>query len=99
VKQPWRTPVIGVSCHSGEGLDELVRAIEQHQSVAFDTEHGARRRLSIANFRLQKTAENLLLERFFATSNALAPAFAERLVRREADPYSLAKELLSASLR
>jgi LAO/AO transport system kinase len=98
-KQHWRPPVIGVSCHSGEGLDALVSAIEQHHSVVFDTECGARRRFSIANFRLQKTAENLLLERFFAAANALAPVFAERLVKREADPYSLATELLSASLR
>jgi LAO/AO transport system kinase len=94
----WRPPVIGVSCYSGEGLDALVSAIGQHRSVAFGTESGGRRRLSIANFRLQKTAENLLLERFATAANALAPAFAERLRRRDGDPYSLAHELLLASL-
>jgi LAO/AO transport system kinase len=66
--------------------------------MTFDTDSGQRRRLSIASFRLQKTAENLLLERFVKAAGALAPAFAERLRNRDGDPYSLANELLAASL-
>jgi LAO/AO transport system kinase len=96
--QEWQAPVLGISSHTGEGLDALVSAINLHRSVTFETENGRRRRLSIARFRLQKTAENLLLERFFTAANALAPTFAERLRQREADPYSLANELLAAFL-
>ena len=94
----WRPPVVGISCYSGEGLDSLVSAIGQHRSVAFGSESGGARRLSIANFRLQKTAENLLLERFATAAGALAPGFAERLRTRDGDPYSLANELLCATL-
>jgi LAO/AO transport system kinase len=97
--QEWCPPVIGISCYSGEGLDTLVSAIGRHRAIAFDTEIGNRRRLSIANFRLRKTAENLLLERFGTAASAFTPAFAERLRRRDGDPYSLATELLEAALR
>ena len=73
-------------------------AIAKHRHVAFETEAGRQRRLSIANFRLRKTAETLLLERFGdAIAKAAAP-LANKLMQREADPYSLASELLDSSL-
>jgi LAO/AO transport system kinase len=58
---------------------------------------GDARRLGIAMFRLRKTAETLLLERFNASAAALAPAAAQRLTRRDGDPYSLAAELVAAT--
>ena len=82
-----------VSSHSGEGLDELVERIELHREVARGPQ-GEARRLSIAAFRLQKTAEHLLVERFHKASAPAVPAFAARLSRREGDPYALANELL-----
>ncbi len=90
----WQIPVIGTSAVSGQGLDELVEALARHRAVAFDTPTGTRRRLAIANFRLRKTAENLVLERFGATFDQEGGALAARMVRRETDPYSLANELL-----
>src|SRR5690348_3446801 len=60
----WTIPVIGTSAVSGEGLDELATALARHRGVAFATDAGARRRHSIADFRLRKTAEALVLERF-----------------------------------
>ncbi|HEY1545270.1 MAG TPA: methylmalonyl Co-A mutase-associated GTPase MeaB, partial [Xanthobacteraceae bacterium] len=55
------------------------------------------RRLAIANFRLRKTAENLVLERFGATFAQEGGTLAARMERRETDPYSLANELLNSS--
>jgi LAO/AO transport system kinase len=98
-KPLWTIPVLGVSSLSGEGFDDLVRTIEKHRVVAAETEIGSRRQLSIANFRLQKTAENLLLERFGKSSEGLRVGLADRLRRREGDPYSLADELVTSSLR
>jgi LAO/AO transport system kinase len=95
----WATPVTGVSSLTGEGLDELMELIEKHRGVAFETETGRRRQLGIAKFRLQKTAENLLLERFNKVSMSLGPELAPRLQRRESDPYSLANELVISALR
>jgi LAO/AO transport system kinase len=62
------------------------------------SEAGQQRRLAIAQFRLRKTADNLLLDRFGdAFAKASAP-LAAKLMRREADPYSLATKLLNSSL-
>jgi LAO/AO transport system kinase len=98
VKSDWQTPVLGVSSYSGEGLNDLVNVIEQHRRVAFGTEAGRRRQLSIANFRLEKTAQNLVIERFAKAFASFSPSITTRLQRRESDPYSLASELVAAFL-
>jgi LAO/AO transport system kinase len=98
-KSDWSTPVVGTSAISGEGLDDLVTAIGRHRTVAFDTESGRRRRIDIARFRLRKTAENLLLERFAQDFGACAAPLVERLAGRTGDPYSLAEELLKLIAR
>jgi LAO/AO transport system kinase len=92
----WQVPVIGTSSVAGTGLDELVAAISRHRQVAFETETGRKRQLAIANFRLRKTAENLLLERMGELIARAAAPLAARLLQREADPYSLARELLDS---
>ncbi len=90
----WQTPVIGTSAMSGQGLDDLVTAIGKHRTFAFDTESGRARQLAIAQFRLRKTAENLLLEQFGETFAQAGAPLAARLLDRTADPYSLARDLL-----
>lgn len=97
-KPEWQTPVIGVSSYSGDGFEDLLEAIGKHRSLSFASERGRQRHLSIARFRLQKTAENLLVERFSQASAPHIPALAERLRSRDGDPYALASELLANSL-
>lgn len=89
----------GTSSSSGEGFDELLAAIEAHRAASRDGALGRARRQKIAEFRLHKTAQTLLLESFERTAGALQPAFAQRLARREGDPYSLARELVANSIR
>lgn len=96
-KPEWTVPLIGISSYTGSGFDELIEALARHRDVALKSETGRKRRVRIAGFRLEKTAENLLMERFARTSAALTPDFAERLQRHEGDPYSLASELVAAS--
>jgi len=96
-KSDWHVPVVGVSSFSGEGFDELIGALARHRRVALETDTGRRRRVAIAQFRLEKTAENLLMERFAKSSAPYALGFAERLERHEGDPYSLASALVAAS--
>lgn len=93
-KPVWTIPVIGTSAVSGLGFDALLEAIEKHRTVAFETQIGRNRELSIAQFRLRKTAENMLLQRFadeFANEDA---SLVTRLMRRETDPYTVAAEFL-----
>lgn len=95
-KPAWAVPVIGTSAVAGTGFDELLQAIDGHRNIAFDTELGRQRRMAIAQFRLRKTAENILLQRFsdeIAAENETA-ALARRLMQRETDPYSVAAEFL-----
>ena len=96
-KPEWTVPLIGISSYTGSGFDELIEALARHRDVALNSETGRKRRVRIAGFRLEKTAENLLMERFARMSAALTPEFAERLQRHEGDPYSLASELVAAS--
>ena len=79
---------------SGLGFDELVDAIERHREVAFTTPTGRDRRLSIAQFRLRKTAENMLLQRFAEDFASEDGSLAGSLMRRESDPYATAAEFL-----
>jgi len=93
----WRVPVVGISSYDGTGFDELIGALARHREVALHSELGRQRRVAIAGFRLTKTAENLLMERFARACAPLALDFAQRLHRHEGDPYSLAGELVAAS--
>lgn len=95
----WKTRVVGVSSYTGEGFGDLIKALQDHRRVAFDGEGGARRRASIADFRLQKTAETILMERFARESAQFRPSIADRLQRRESDPYTSATELVAVSIR
>ena len=97
-KPEWTVPVIGTSAITGQGFDELVEAIAGHRTIAFETETGRQRRLAIANFRLRKTAETILLQRFAGVVDTAGPPLAARLAERTADPYSLANQLLERSL-
>ena len=94
----WVPPVIGTSAMSGQGIDELVAAIERHLRHSLESQAGEKRRLAIAQFRLRKTAENLLLDRFGEAVARVSAPLAAKLMQREADPYSLANELLQSSL-
>lgn len=98
MKPEWTVPVIGTSSVSGQGLDDLVAAIAKHRAVSFETEAGRQRRLAIASFRLRKTAETILLQRFADTVQHAGPPLAAMLAERVADPYSLASQLLERSL-
>jgi LAO/AO transport system kinase len=91
----WPIPVIGTSAVSGEGFDALVDAIAAHRAFASDSDAGRGRRLAIAQFRLRKTAETMLLQRFADDFNGGDTALAAKLMRRDDDPYSLAAEFLA----
>ena len=94
----WQIPVVGVSAYEGSGLDDLVTAIAEHRTATKDTQLGAARRARIAAFRLQKTAEDLLLQHFDRAAAAAIPVLADRLAQRQSDPYTAARDLLKSAL-
>jgi LAO/AO transport system kinase len=98
-KSEWKTPVIGVSAFTGEGVTDLIDAIERHWQLSRGTDLGRRRRRRIADFRLQKTAETVLLERFHRASDHVRPELASALAERTSDPYTMAQHLVITALR
>ena len=97
-KPLWQIPVVGISSYTGQGIDELLARIDQHREVLASTELGAQRRRRVAAFRLAKTAEAMLLERFAVAAGELAAPLAERLAERGTDPYSAAQSLIEQTL-
>ena len=97
-KPEWQVPILGVSAVTGEGLDALNSALRGHRSLTQDSEAGQARRTRIAEFRLRKTAESLLLQHFDKSAAKAVPELAAKLARREGDPYTLAAQLVAATL-
>jgi LAO/AO transport system kinase len=95
----WQIPVVGVSSYTGEGIDMLLAKLAAHRKTLADTDLGAQRRARVAAFRLEKTAETLLLERFAAGARDGTEALAAQLSARAADPYAAAQVLITQTLR
>lgn len=93
----WRVPVVGTSAITGEGIENLVDCIQRHRTAVPSDARAARAR-RIAAFRLEKTAENLLLERFQARFRTHETDRIESLAARSIDPYSTAIDLLNRTL-
>lgn len=97
IKPDWQVPVVGVSAYRNEGFHDLVTAVNSHFALVGNGESGQARRRNLAEFRLLKTAEDLLLGRFAVAAVPLRRSLVARLESRECDPYSLANELITSS--
>jgi LAO/AO transport system kinase len=89
----WRVPVIGVSAVADEGLDTLVEALLRHQTISSNGS-GDARRARIAEFRISKTAELLVLDRLRKKLKPLCAEFAPEVIERRRDPYTVASQLI-----
>ncbi len=96
----WKVPVVRTEAIKGEGIDELVRTIDAHreQIVAAGTLAERRARnlraevLGIAAWRLRQELESR------AAADPGWSELLERVVRREIDPATAARELLEQEL-
>jgi LAO/AO transport system kinase len=95
----WRPPVVGTSAVSREGLDDLVAALDAHRARLDGSDAGPARRRRIAEFRILKTAEDLLRARFHRSRAGRVAELAERLASREISPYAAGEQLLDAPER
>jgi LAO/AO transport system kinase len=95
----WVPPVIATSSLNGTGFDELVAAIEKHRTALEGTEEGRKRAQRIASFRMLKTAEELLRERFRKGSAERAAEVAARLADRTLSPYLAGEQLLAGVVK
>jgi LAO/AO transport system kinase len=98
-KGGWRAPVVATSAHNGEGFDELMAALERHKAFLDGTDAGELRSRKIASFRMLKTAEELLRERFRASSAGRVVELAQRLAERKITPYAAGEQLLAGMVK
>jgi LAO/AO transport system kinase len=92
----WRPPIIRTVAARGEGIDELVEALEKHR--AWMEEHGvlAERRARRAAHEVETIAVTALRERIGDLhGDRRLGALAERVVAGELDPYTAADELVA----
>lgn len=94
-KNAWRPPVIPTSSYNKDGFEELVKALAKHKQFLDGSEAGALRLRRNAEFRMLKSAEELLRQRFRTNSAGRTAAIAERLAQRELSPYTAGEQLLA----
>ncbi len=94
-KPLWQVPVVATSAQSGQGIDELLQAIDRHRAVQASSALGAAKLRHIAEYRALKTAEDLLRSRFAAARNTQLAHIVEQISMRTLDPFSAAERLLN----
>ncbi|MET7638506.1 methylmalonyl Co-A mutase-associated GTPase MeaB [Streptomyces sp. NPDC005438] len=97
-RQPgdWRPPIVRTVAARGEGVDELVEALEKHR--AWMDEHGvlAERRARRAAGEIEAIAVTALRERIGdLRGDRRLGALAERILAGTLDPYAAADELVA----
>jgi LAO/AO transport system kinase len=96
----WRPPIVKTVAARGEGIDEVVEALEKHR--AWMDEHGAlsERRRTRAAGEVEAIAVTTLRERIADLhGDKRLSALAERIVAGELDPYAAADELIKGLTR
>ena len=92
----WEPPVVKTIATSGEGVSELLAAVESHRTHLQATGERARRDVARARAAFVSVLRERLLEEALARiseKEGHLDALAARIAAREADPYALADEL------
>ncbi|MGW1768043.1 methylmalonyl Co-A mutase-associated GTPase MeaB [Streptomyces sp. NPDC002073] len=93
----WRPPIVKTVAARGQGIDEVVEALEKHR--AWMEEHGvlAQRRAARASHEIETITVTALRSRIGdLRGDAHLGALAERVVAGALDPYAAADELLAS---
>ncbi|MBB4982945.1 MULTISPECIES: methylmalonyl Co-A mutase-associated GTPase MeaB [Streptomyces] len=93
----WRPPIVKTVAARGEGVDEVVEALEKHR--AWMEEHGvlAERRRARAAREVETIAVTALRERIGDLhGDRRLDALAERIVAGDLDPYAASDELVAS---
>ncbi|MGA4851382.1 methylmalonyl Co-A mutase-associated GTPase MeaB [Streptomyces sp. G5(2025)] len=93
----WRPPIVKTVAARGEGIDEVVEALEKHRAWMEERGVLAERRVSRAAREVETIAVTALRERVGSLhGDRRLSALAERIVAGELDPYGAADELVEA---
>jgi len=90
----WRVPVLRTVASRGEGVDELVAALDAHRQWADGSGERERRRVARAEAEIEAVAVTRLRARIRHVHGGAGLAdLAKRVVAGELDPYAAADEL------
>ncbi len=89
----WRVPVVPTSAETGEGIDDLLAAIDDHGRHLADTGGLEERRRQILEMRVLKTAEDIIRKDFKGQRDKLS-GLMKSLRDRSMDPHEAALKLL-----
>ncbi len=91
----WRVPVVPTSAEAGEGIEDLVAAMDDHRKHLSDTGAIEQRRRDIIGMRVLKTAEDIIRKDFKGNREQLA-VLIDRVMAREIPPREAAERLLES---
>ena len=91
----WEVGVVPTSAETGDGIDDLLTAIDAHGRHLKDSGGLDRRRRKILEMRVLKTAEDIIRKDFRGKRDKLA-ALMKGVEERIMDPHQAAKKLLDA---
>lgn len=91
----WQTPVVPTSSAKGEGFEQLMECLDRHGHLMRNSAAGQERIRRIAEFRMLKTAEDLLHQRFLESRQGTLATVSAQLIDRRISPYQAAERLLN----
>ena len=91
----WKPPILRTVAATGEGIDDLVRAVDRHREWAAASGERDRRRADAARVEVEALLREALVRRLEERvgSDRVRRAV-ERVASREVDPYAAVEELL-----
>ncbi len=92
----WKRPVVSTVAVRGEGLDDLVGALDAHREWIDTGGERERRRVARAAGEIEAIALEQVRARFGGLPGARLPDLAKRVVAGELDPYRAADELAAS---
>jgi len=90
----WKTPVLSTSAERGQGIEELLSAIDSHLGHLGDSGEMDMRKRRIAEMRILKSAEDVVRERLHAQRDGRFAELLDQAMSRQLDPHSAALRLL-----
>jgi LAO/AO transport system kinase len=93
--RPWKTPIVRTSAQSGDGLPQLVEAIDKHRAWSRESGEYLERRRAAARSEVEALLQEALLRELAGRVGASRlDAAVARVAERSVDPYAAVEELL-----
>jgi len=93
--RPWKTPIVRTSAQSGDGLLQLIEAIDKHRAWSRESGEYLERRRAAARAEVEALLRAALLRELAGrVGESRLDAAVARVAERSLDPYAAVEELL-----